>query len=64
MFKASKAVRLFFFNTSLLATLAIWLSGFENVHWFSYAIPGFFLFAAITGICPGMIMMRKIVGEK
>ncbi len=63
MFKASKAVRFFFFNTSVVASIAIWLSGVGNVHWFSYAIPGFFLIAALTGICPGMIMAKKLFGE-
>ena len=63
MFKASKAVRFFFFVVSAVAFIGIWLSGFNNVHWFSYELPGFFLFAAITGFCPGMIISKKIFGE-
>lgn len=63
MNKASKAVRLFFLNTSIVALIAIWLTGFDTVHWFSYAVPAFFLIAAISGICPGMIIMKKLVGE-
>ena len=64
MFKASKAVRVFFLNTSVIAMIGIWLSGFNTVHWFSYFIPTFFFIAAVTGICPGMIFLRKIFGEK
>jgi len=64
MFKASKAVRVFFFNTSVFAMIAIWLSGFNNVHWMMYLLPGFFLFAAISGFCPGMIMAQKLFGER
>jgi len=63
MFKASKAVRFFFFNTAIITSIAIWLSGFNNVHWFMYTIPAFFTFAAITGICPGMIISKKIFNE-
>jgi len=63
MFKASKAVRFFFFTTSIVASIPIWLTGFDTVHWFSYFIPGIFLFAAITGICPGMAISKKIFGE-
>lgn len=64
MFKASKAVRMFFFNTSLVATAIIWWSLQYRVSWLAYSIPGIFLIAAITGICPGMGIARKLVGEK
>jgi len=63
MFKASKAVRFFFFTTSIVAFIPIWLTGLNNVHWFSYFIPSVFLFAALTGICPGMAISKKIFGE-
>jgi len=63
MVKASKAMRLFFFNTSVFVSVGILLTGYDKVHWFSYVVPGFFLFAAVFGICPGLITARKIVGE-
>ena len=63
MFSASKAVRVFFFNSSLTATLLIWASINFSTPWLLYLIPGFFLFAAVTGFCPGMILARKLVGE-
>ncbi len=63
MFKASKAVRFFFLNTAVLSSIAIWLSGYNQVHWLMYALPVFFFFAAATGICPGMIIAKKIFNE-
>lgn len=62
MFGASKAQRVFFFNGFLLSMTAIWLTGFATVHWLSYVLPAGFLFAAITGFCPGMFMSEKIIG--
>lgn len=64
MFKASKAVRLFFFNTSLIATALIWSSVHYQISWLAYLIPGIFLFAAISGICPGMGIARMLLGEE
>ncbi|HHJ16682.1 MAG TPA: hypothetical protein ENJ80_08305 [Gammaproteobacteria bacterium] len=63
MARASKAMRFFFFNASALILVGIWLTGFEKVHWFAYAVPVFFLFAAASGICPGMIMAQKLFGK-
>ena len=63
MFKASKAMRFFFFNTSMVCFLSIWLTGFTTAHWTAYIVPVFTLFAAITALCPGLIMAKKIFGE-
>ncbi len=63
MNKASKAMRLFFFNVGVLMLVGIGLTGFTSVHWFLYVVPAFMLFAAVTGLCPGMIITRKLVGE-
>ncbi|MEN8175320.1 MAG: hypothetical protein ABFS23_06135 [Pseudomonadota bacterium] len=64
MARASRAMRLFLFNASVLISIGIWLSGYDRVHWFSYLVPAFFLVAAAVGICPGLAMARKLVGEK
>ncbi|HFD81201.1 MAG TPA: hypothetical protein ENK05_12540 [Gammaproteobacteria bacterium] len=61
--KASKAMRFFFFNTATIVLVGIWLTGFDRVHWFLYAVPVFFLIAAALGICPGLIMAQKIFGK-
>ena len=63
MLKASKSMRFFFFNTSVITVITIWLSGFNNVHWSIYLMPVFFIFAAITGFCPGLIMTKRLFGE-
>lgn len=64
MTRASKAMRFFLFNASVLITVGIWLTGFDKVHWFLYVVPGFFLFAVVTGICPGLIMAQKLFGKE
>lgn len=61
MFKASNTVRMLFFNATVIIMVGIWLSGFSNVHWFSYVLPAFLLFATATGFCPGLLVSRKIL---
>ena len=61
--KISSAMRFFFLVTGSIVWLGIWLTGFGNAHWVLY-IPGvFFYFAAVTGICPGLIISRLIFPE-
>lgn len=62
MFNASNTVRIFLFNVAVINLIAIWLSGFNSVHWFSYLLPAFLLMAAITGLCPGMFISKKVLG--
>jgi hypothetical protein len=56
-------MRIFFFNVAVLILVGIGLTGFERVHWFAYFIPAFMLFAAASGICPGMIVTQKLFGK-
>jgi len=63
LFSASKTMRLFLFNLSLLILLGIWLSGFDQVHWFLLLIPAFLIFSAISGFCVGLIIPRLIFGR-
>jgi len=62
MFNASNTVRVFLFNVAMFNLVAIWLSGFSEVHWFSYVLPVFLIFAAVTGFCPGLLVSKKILG--
>lgn len=62
MFNASNSVRVFLLDLSLISMLGIWLSGFEQVHWFSYVLPAFLTTAAVTGFCPGLFISKKILG--
>ena len=61
MFNASNSVRIFLFNLAVFNLVAIGLSGFEMVHWFSYVLPGFLVMAALTGFCPGLFVSKKIL---
>jgi hypothetical protein len=44
--------------------LGIWLTGFGKVHWLLYVPAVFFIFASVTGICPGMIVSNMLFGKK
>jgi len=61
MFNASNSVRVFLFNLAVIIMIAIWLSGFDKVHWFSYILPSFLVVAAVTGFCPGLLISKKIL---
>lgn len=61
MFNASNTVRVFLFNIAMIILVSIWLSGFSNVHWFSYVLPSFLIFAAASGLCPGLFISKKIL---
>ena len=60
----SNAMRFFFLVVGSVILLGIWLTGFEKVHWLLYAPVVFFYFAAVTGICPGLIISRNLFPEK
>jgi uncharacterized membrane protein len=60
----SKALRMTFLITGLVIWLGIWLTGFGVAHWVLYLPAVFLVFAGITGICPGLIINRKILGEQ
>jgi len=62
--KAGSSMRFFFLVLGLLILLGIYLTGFSVVHWFSYVPVVFMFFAAITGICPGLIISKSIFGDK
>ena len=61
MFNATRTQRLFFFNLANFTLLGIWLTGFDQVHWFSYVIPAALYFAAATGFCLGLLVSGKIL---
>ena len=62
-FQASAAVRFFLLVVSFNIWLGIWLTGFGIAHWWLYVPAGFLLFAAITGLCPGLILSRWLFKE-
>lgn len=60
MDKMDSAMKAFFLFVGLFLWLGIWLTGFEVAHWLLYMPATFFLFSAITGICPGMIFFKEV----
>lgn len=54
------AQRMLFLSVASMLWLGIWLTGFQTIHWLLYLPAVFLLFAAITGICPGLMMWRKL----
>ena len=53
-------LRFFFAGAGTVIWLGIWLTGFDTVHWLLYIPAVFFYFAAITGICPGIIVSNRL----
>ena len=54
------AIRMTFILVAALILVGIWLTGFQNVHWFLYLPPVVLLFAGITGICPSFMIFKKL----
>lgn len=60
----SRVQQLTFFNTSILAFIGIYLSGYDQVHWFMYVVPVVYLLSSITGFRPGIAISRLMLREK
>ncbi len=54
------ALKMQFFTIASIILIGIWLSGFETVHWFLYLPVGLLVVAGITGICPGLVLWKKL----
>ena len=54
------AIRMLFFFMAVIISAGIWLTGYQNVHWLLYIPPVALLFAAVTGICPGYMIFKKL----
>ena len=60
----NRAMRFFLLVAASMVWLGIFLTGFHEVHWVLYLPASFFLFAAVSGICPGIIFSNMLFGEK
>lgn len=49
-----------FLLLSTLILVGIWLTGFSKVHWFLYLPAAGTMFAGVTGICPSLILLKKL----
>jgi ABC-type polysaccharide/polyol phosphate export permease len=63
-YQINSSMRFFFLVAGLILWAGIWLTGFNSVHWLLYMPPAFFLIAAVTGICPGMIFANSLFGKR
>ena len=61
---SSKALRLTFVLIGLVVFLGIWLTGVNVVHWLLFLPAIFLVFAGVTGICPSLIINKKIFKEQ
>lgn len=55
-----RAMRFFFLVVATVLWVGIWLTGFGTVHWILFIPAVFFVFAAVTGICPGIIISNRL----
>jgi len=62
-FMIGPAVRFFLFVVACVIWVGIWLTGFGTVHWLLYVPAVFFVFAAVTGICPGMFFSKLLFSK-
>ncbi len=54
------ALKMLFLFMAAFISLGIWLTGTNNVHWLLYLPPGALIFAGVTGICPGLMIFKKV----
>ena len=62
--KVGSSLRFFFMVAGSVLWLGIWLTGFGVVHWLLYVPATFLIFAALTGICPGVIFANLLFPPK
>lgn len=55
-YKVNPPMRMFFLVSGGIVWLGIALTGFAQVSWVLYIPALFFLFAALTGYCPGLMV--------
>ena len=59
----SKALRMTFILIGMFIFFGIWLTGLNVAHWVLFLPAIFLIFAGITGICPSLIINKKIFKE-
>lgn len=60
LFKAPIELRIFFSGAGLILWLGLWHTGFGNASWILYVPAVFFVFAALSGFCPGLGFARLL----
>ena len=54
------AERMLFLTVAALTLAGIGLTGWQQAHWLLYVLAGMLTFAGLTGICPGLMLYRKL----
>lgn len=54
------ALRILFLVIAAVIFFGVWLTGFNVVHWVLYLPAVFLAFAGLTGICPGLIILKRL----
>jgi hypothetical protein len=60
--KINTEMRIWFIGPILMLWGGIFFTGFEVVYWLVYIPATFALFAFLTGLCPGMLLIRTLLG--
>jgi hypothetical protein len=61
--KIDATMRVFLALSGAMIWLGIWLTGFSQTHWLLYLPAIGFSLAAMTGLCPGMMIARRLTGK-
>ena len=61
--KIGPATRVLFAQITTFLWLGIYFTGFENTNILIYIPSGVLTFAWITGLCPGALISRTILGK-
>ncbi len=62
--RISPEMRRWFAGPMIMLWTGIYLTGFEQVSWLLY-LPAFLsVFALATGLCPGMMLIRRISAKQ
>ncbi|HIP50699.1 MAG TPA: hypothetical protein EYG94_01310 [Campylobacterales bacterium] len=59
--KISIEMRLWFIGPMLMLWTGIYLTGFDLAHWLLYVPAVMSVFAFVTGLCPGMFLIRSLL---
>lgn len=64
LFVAPAWLRAFLLFSGMVVWIGIWDTGFRIASWIFYIPAVMFVFAALTGICPGLILTRAVLKGK
>lgn len=54
------AQRVLLLIIAALIMAGVWLTGFEQAHWFFYVVVGLLIFAAASGFCVTYSLLKKL----